>query len=233
MLPSTPDINCKLLSYISCLILISFSHTGYSQAFISSKFDQHGGTFSYQIEPDSEDLDGSPYLGDWEGATIYFGGNQATLEKMNYNFLHDEFIFYDQNTRFVLPKEKVDSVKYGSKLFTKVIDSKNEIKYMERLAGNDRFALLTHYRGSIIKGTPSKGYIEATPDQVVSKEVHFVYMPPKPPVQVRPGKGHKIFKTFNDSEAGVAKVILADYQLELKSLEDLITFTNVFSNSIE
>lgn len=205
-------------------LFILITIPGLGQAFTQYNFNQSGGSFRYQIEPEMEEIEGSPYyLDEWKPGQVYLSNNSyVELENIKYNVRLNEIVFRLKGQQYLFPdKSEIVRIKIGADTFISSITDKNEFSFFQVLEGNEQFYLLKKYKCLIRKGEPSKGYVPATNDKYVLEEDLYIKTLNREAVRINPRTGFEILNYVEDTMQEAIQNYIKSNKLKMKKTEDL------------
>ncbi len=220
------------MKHLIIISLLLISINGFSQAFSQYNFGNFGGSLNFNLETTGEDIDGSPYVNDsWEAATIYYANDsQIELPETKFNTQSGDIIFNYENKAYRVPDKKtITNFLIGDRQFIGAFDDKNKYEFYELMQNGTRIALLKKYRCTILKGNPSKGYIEGTNSKYLLKEEFYVKGPNQNVVEIRPNKGIYILDHIQ-SHQGEVKFYIKENKLKMKTVEDLLQVIDYYNS---
>lgn len=197
----------------------------YPQAFTSSNFSAPGQTINYAIAPFEENIEGSSYYNpDWQNGVIYFDDSaKYNIDQLKYDVYHDELIFNNKGTAYVVPKKsQIDRLTMGKQKFLGASHGKNGYSFFRVVEGGPEIALVEKSDCTILKGEPSKGYVPATNDKFVIKDGNYYIRtaPDKKAFAINPKHGIDILSYMKDKEGEVQSFITSN-KLKMKNVDDL------------
>ncbi len=225
-------VSTPLFAIIFCF----FSQYAIAQNFATYSLNPQGGAITYSLEKDGSNIDGHPYVNpEWKSGSIYFKNSEKVdLDKIKFNANTNEIIFNFDNKSYQVPdREEISNFTLGDSDFIGAFDKKNDYHFYEVEVNGNRMALLKKYRTTIVKGTPTKGYIEGTKDKYVLKTEYYVKTANKNVEHIKLTKGIYILD-YVENYQGEVKFYIKENKLKMKSIEDLkevVTYYNNIGNN--
>lgn len=198
----------------------------YGQTFTDYNFNSSGGQLRYSLNPDEKLIEGSPFIIDsWHPCILFMEGDKTVkLDKMKLNIFLDNIIYQSNGTEYIIPNKSevkkftLDQTEYLGSFY----ESKGSYAFFQVLKLKNNIYLLKKYSCTITKGSPSKGYTPATNDHYTIRESYYIKEGNKDALAINIKKGSEILQYLSEEFQGKAKVYIAENNLKMKSVDDLM-----------
>lgn len=211
----------KIFNYFICVFLLV-------NACFSQTYTEVGGgltpRINYRLNPELEDIDRRSFLNQsWKAGKIVFKDSTIiSLPKMNFNLANDAFLFKEGNIVYIIPQsKKVSRIEVGEDQFLRIkIDGIDH--YMKILTDGSVLTLLEYLTCKLVRGAPSKGFIEATKDEFVIFKTYYVQNSKGDTRIVNPKKAGKVLSAFLPTKTSEISKFKSKENVKLKDIQSLI-----------